>query len=80
MSMRTTINLSDETHDRLVSRARDTGQSLSATVDALLRQAMHLDDPTGVAAIRVDTDSHLPVIGFGKRITIEDVRALDDDA
>ena len=78
--MRTTINLSDETHNRLLSRARDTGQSLSATVDTLLRRAMYLDDSSSVAAIHVDPESQLPVISFGRRITIEDVRALDDDA
>ena len=78
--MRTTISLDDEIHQRLLSHARDSGKTLSETVERLLREAMNLEDGAPARATRVDPVTMLPVIDFGRPISLEDVRSLDDDA
>lgn len=75
--VRTTIDLPDDLHRIAVSLARDTGQTLSQTVAALLRQALHRPEQ---AERYTDARTDFPVIRLGGTpITIEDVRALDDD-
>lgn len=75
--MRTTIDLPEDLHRIAVSLARDTGQTLSQTVATLLRRA--LARPESIERYR-DSGTDFPVIRLGGApITIEDVRALDDD-
>jgi macrodomain Ter protein organizer (MatP/YcbG family) len=79
-AMRTTITLDDEIHQRLLSHARDSGKTLSETMERLLRDAMNLEAGASARATRVDAVTLLPVIDFGRAISLEDVRSLDDDA
>lgn len=78
--MRTTISLNDEIHQRLLSHARDSGKTLSETVERLLREAMNLESGVAARATRVDPVTLLPQIDFGRAISLEDVRSLDDEA
>ncbi len=75
--MRTTIDLPEDLHHIAMSLARDTGQTLSQTVTALLRQALQGSQPT----LRyTDPSTGFPVIRVGGApITVDDVRALDDE-
>lgn len=75
-SMRTTINLRDDLHDRLASLARDRNQTLSQTVDELLRRAM--DGEASCYELVRDPATGLLGIRFGTTITAEDIRSLDD--
>lgn len=77
--MRTTISLDDEIHQRLMSHARDSGKTLSETVERLLREAMNLEVGAAARATQVDPVTLLPVIDFGRAISVEDVRSLDDE-
>ena len=75
--MRTTIDLPDDLHRIAMSLARDTGQTLSQAVATLLRQALARPEP-----VEGYTDPHtgFPVMRLGGApITVEDVRALDDE-
>ncbi len=75
--MRTTIDLPKDLHRIAMSLARDTGHTLSQTVAALLRQALQGSQPTARYA---DSRTGFPVIRVGGApITVEDVRALDDE-
>ncbi|MEO7195596.1 MAG: antitoxin [Pseudonocardiaceae bacterium] len=75
--MRTTIDLPDDLHRIAMSLARDTGQTLSQTVAALLRRALERPSPLECYA---DERTGFPVIRLGGApITVDDVRALDDD-
>ena len=75
--MRTTIDLPEDLHRIAMSLARDTGQTLSQTVAALLRQALQRPQPTSGYA---DSRTGFPVIKVGGTpITVDDVRALDDE-
>lgn len=74
--MRTTISLTTEIHHQLASIARDRRQTLSATVEALLRQVLEQGSATG-SIVRSDRTG-LPVVTLGRPITVDDVRALDD--
>lgn len=75
--MRTTIDLPDDLHGIATAIARDTSRSLSDTVADLMRTGLGLRPPL---EIRRDPLTGLPVISLGRPITVEDVRALDDDA
>jgi hypothetical protein len=75
--VRTTIDLPDDLHRIVMSLARDTGQTLSQTVATLLRRALEWPAP-----VECLTDAHtgFPVMRLGGApITVEDVRALDDE-
>jgi Arc/MetJ family transcription regulator len=74
--MRTTIDLPEDLHAQAVAIARDTHQSLSQTVAALIRRGLSSGDPGEVAA---STLTGLPVAHIGRTITSEDVRRLEDD-
>jgi Arc/MetJ family transcription regulator len=74
--MRTTIDLPDDIHAQAVAIARDTHQSLSQTVAALIRRGLSSGDPGEVAA---SARTGLPVAHLGRTITTEDVRRLEDD-
>ena len=75
--MRTTIDLPDDLHRIAMSLARDTGQTLSQTVAALLRRALTWSEP---ATRYTDPRTDFPVLRLGGApITVDDVRALDDE-
>ena len=76
--MRTTIDLPEDLHRIATSIARDTGRTLSETVAELLRRGLGTDGST----VRRYTSprSGLPVVHLGRGpVTVDDVRALDDD-
>ncbi|MGH3828325.1 MAG: antitoxin [Pseudonocardiaceae bacterium] len=75
--MRTTIDLSDDLHRIVMSLAHDTRQTLSQTVATLLRRALERPSPLACYA---DERTGFPVIRLGGApITVDDVRALDDE-
>lgn len=75
--MRTTIDLPDDLHRIAMSLARDTGQTLSQAVAALLRRALERPE---LVECYVEARTGFPVMRLGGApITIEDVRALDDE-
>lgn len=75
--MRTTITLSAEVHHQVASIARDRRATLSSTVEDLLRQVLtRADEP---APARRSERTGLPVVALGRSISVEDVRALDDE-
>lgn len=75
--MRTTIDLPEDLHRIATSIARDTGRSLSETVELLVRKGLAEDRGSGDY---VSPITGLPVIRLGGvPITTEDVRSLDDD-
>ncbi len=75
--MRTTIDLPDDLHQRVKAIARDTDQSLSATVTALMLRGLEHGD-AGVVDAHPSTG--LPLVTVGRVVTSDDVRAADDDA
>jgi Arc/MetJ family transcription regulator len=76
--VRTTVTLSDDVHARVVSVARDRHQTVSRTVEELVRRALGEQRPT--YTMSRDPDTGFLGIDFGQPITAEDVRSLDDDA
>jgi hypothetical protein len=72
--MRTTIDLPDDLHRAALSIARDNKQTLSQTVARLLRQALH----SAEAEAAMGTRHGFPLLHTDRALTIEDVRALDD--
>jgi predicted transcriptional regulator len=74
--MRTTIDLPDDLHRQLASIARDTSQTLSQAVAALLRRAL---GQGRTAEVSQSSRTGLPVVSLGRVITTDDVRALEDD-
>ena len=74
--MRTTIDLPDDLHRAVTVIARDRHQTLSRTVESLMRAALTHDDRTPV---EIDPDSGLPTVRIGRRITAEDVAAIEED-
>lgn len=75
-NMRTTIDIPDDLHRQAVAIARDTSQSLSALVVALMRRGLAGD---GEEVLSRSPRTGLPVLHLGLVVTTEDVRASDDD-
>lgn len=75
--MRTTIDIPEDLHRRAKAIARDTDRSLSETVVTLMRRGLEADVTRAVAT---DPTTGLPLLGVGRLVTSDDVRALDDDA
>lgn len=79
--MRTTIDLPDDLHQIAMSLARDTGRSLSQTVELLLRRG--LEPRSGVAEAaapyRVDRSTGLPIVRSPHPITSDVVKSLEDE-
>lgn len=75
--MRTTVNLPDDLHAQVVSISRDRRETVSRTVADLLRRGLGSAPP----AYRMVRDPDTGFIGadFGRPITDEDVRSLDDE-
>lgn len=79
--MRTTLDIPDREHALFTSLARQEGTSFSRLViDLALRG---LKGPTTVsetsAKYTIDQQTGLPVFRSGRPITIDDVKALEDD-
>ena len=63
-------------HQLALTIARDKSQTLSQTVAEIMRRGLiEKVEPT----ITVSKVTGLPVFSFGKPITTEDVRSLEDD-
>ncbi|HET9875543.1 MAG TPA: antitoxin [Mycobacterium sp.] len=76
--MRTTINLPDDLHRRVVSLAKDTNATLSQAFVDLVRRG--LGEQSATLAITVDEQTGLPQVTLGTVITTDDVRrALDEE-
>lgn len=75
--MRTTIDLPDDLHQAATQIAHDRHQTLSRTVASLLRSA--LAGGQHGTTLEIDPDSGLPTMHVGRRITAEDVAAVDED-
>ena len=75
--MRTTIDLPADVHELARSIARDTSRSLSETIVDLVRRGLR---DTAAQAVSRSERTGLPVVRLGTPITLEDVRALEDDA
>jgi hypothetical protein len=71
--MRTTLDIPDDLHALAVAIARDTHQSLSRTVAALIRRGLSSGSPGEIAT---SARTGLPVVHLGRTITTEDVRRL----
>lgn len=79
--MRTTLNIPDREHTLFISLARQEGISFSRmVVDLALRG---LAAPSAVAESQakytIDEETGLPVFRSGRPVTIDDVRALEDE-
>jgi hypothetical protein len=75
--VRTTISLPDDLHAQLVSISRDRRETVSRTVEDLVRRGLGGVQP----AYRMVRDPDTGFIGVdcGRPITEEDVRSLDDE-
>jgi len=74
--MRTTIDLPDDVHRILTAVARDRGETLSHTVTDMLRKTLMPDESPRVYT---DPSTGLPVVHFGRVVTSEDVKSLEDE-
>lgn len=74
--MRITIDLPDDVHRILTSVARDRGETLSQTVTGMLRKTLM---PGGEPYVYIDSRTGMPVAHFGRVVTSEDVKSLEDE-
>ncbi len=79
--MRTTIDIPERDHALFASLARAQRTSLSKLVVELARRGLQAPATVGEAApaYRVDPQTGLGVFRSGRPITIDDVKALDDE-
>ena len=81
--MRTTIDLPPDLHDAVSSIASHARKSMNQTVADLIRRGLaHPSSPadsTVTPPFRVDPLTGLPVMRSRRPVTVEDVRALEDD-
>jgi predicted transcriptional regulator len=75
--MRTTVDLPDDLHSVVSQLARDRRQSLSRTVSELVGDGLRarLVNPT----FEIDPETGLPLLRFGRTITLEEVQAFLDE-
>jgi hypothetical protein len=73
--VRTTIDIPPELHIQAVSIARDRRQSLSQTVVELMRRGLGAHSG---AKVYTDPASGRVLLEVARRITADDVRALED--
>lgn len=76
VDVRTTVDIPDDLHAQAVAIARDTRQTLSQTVSALIRRGLSSGTSGEIAT---SERTGLPVVHLGRTITSEDVRQLDDE-
>ncbi|HRD94871.1 MAG TPA: hypothetical protein PLA97_00520 [Rubrivivax sp.] len=81
--MRTTIDLPDDLHQAVTSIAAHGRRSMNQTaVELIHRRLAPPSGPLGAGALpahRLDQDTGLPVIRSPRLVTVEDVRALEDE-
>jgi plasmid stability protein len=81
--MRTTIDLPDDLHRAVTSIAAHTQRSMNQTVADLIRRGLAPSsaspDAASSAALRFDARTGLPLIRSPRPVTVEDVRALEDE-
>jgi len=79
--MRTTIDIPEREHALYTSLARAQSTSFSKLLLNLARRGLESANRPGDAAsaCRVDPQTGLGVFRSGRPITLDDVRALDDD-
>lgn len=79
--MRTTIDIPERDHRIFMGLARAQGSSLSQVVVELARRGLRAPAGVGEEAPRyqVDPETGLAVFCSGRPITIEDVKALEDE-
>lgn len=80
--MRTTLDLPEDLHRIASSLARDTGRSLSQTVELLMRRGLEagarIAEPASPPYV-VDPSTGLPVVKSPRPVTSEDIKALEDE-
>jgi hypothetical protein len=74
--VRTTLDLPEDLHAVATAIARDAGTSLSEVVTRLLRAGLGTEGPVRVS---ISPRTGLKVGSFGRVMTSDDVRALDDE-
>lgn len=79
--MRTTIDIPEREHALFSALAHDHGTSLSKLVVELALRGLRSRSIVAEASARyeVDAETGLPVFRSGHPVTIEDVRALEDE-
>lgn len=79
--MRTTLDIAEREHALFTSLAREQRTSFSKLVVELALRG--LKAPAAVAdtrpAYEIDPETGLPVFGSGRPVTLEDVKALEDE-
>lgn len=75
--MRTTVTLPADLHHTVSSIARDRRQTVSKTIEDLLRRA--LQAPPGSGRLEISPVTGLLTVRLDGTITEEDVRSLEDD-
>jgi hypothetical protein len=69
------IDLPDDLHRQALAIARDTSRTLSEIVAELMRRGLGQGKPGQALSARTG----LPAVAFGKVVTTDDVRSLEDD-
>lgn len=79
--MRTTIDLPDDLHQLAVALSRDLRQSLSVTVEQLVRRGLDVGQVRADSAeAGIQLLDGFPVLLGSRPTTTENVRGLDDEA
>ena len=81
--MRTTIDLPTDLHDAVTSIAAHSRKSMNQTVADLIRrglaQSPQAADEARRKGPRIDSATGLPLIRSARPVSVEDVRALEDE-
>ena len=81
--MRTTIDLPTDLHHAVTSIATHARKSMNQTVAELIRRGLAQPplaaEAAASVALRIDTQTGLPVIRSPRPVSAEDVRALEDE-
>ena len=79
--MRTTIDIPEREHALFSALAHDHGTSLSKLVVELALRGLQNQSAVAEAPAKyeVDLETGLPVFRSGRPVTIDDVRALEDE-
>ena len=80
--MRTTIDLPADLHHAVTSIAAHGRKSTNQTVAELLRRGLAhppVADADANPAMRIDKSTNMPAIRSPRPVTVEDIRALEDE-